>query len=118
LYLNEPCVLADIYDGEEDEEDEDDDENEDGVPDWVESEKEQFKNFRDQDKDGFLNLEEVKNWVIPEEYENSAVEARHLVGSCDEDGVGYNSRIMSLYTKLSTFSLVIGAGLIKIKIAL
>lgn len=84
----ELSVLADIYDGEDDDDDDDDDANNDGVPDWVESEKNQFKHFRDQDRDGFLNLEEVKNWVLPQEYENSEAEAKHLVGSCDEDGVG------------------------------
>lgn len=80
------CYVADIYDGEEDD-DEDDEDNEDGIPNWVESEKDQFRQFRDQDHDGFLNLDEVKDWVIPEEYESSAAEAQHLISSCDDDWV-------------------------------
>lgn len=82
-------MTADIYDGDDDD-DEDDDENQDGVPDWVESEKDQFKNFRDRDQDGFLDLEEVKSWVIPEEYETSEAEAKHLIYSCDADRVSLN----------------------------
>lgn len=80
--------IADIYDEEEEDDDEDDDDDKDGVPDWVNSEIDQFKHFRDKDHDGFLNAEEVRTWVIPEDYDNSAAETKHLFSESDENGVG------------------------------
>lgn len=77
-------IVADVYD--EDDED-DDEEDHDGAPDWVESEKEQFKSYRDKDKDGKLNFEEVKEWIIPEDYDHSESEAQHLVFTADNDKV-------------------------------
>ena len=34
-------------------------ENNEEEPDWVKSEREQFNDFRDHDKDGYMDLEEV-----------------------------------------------------------
>jgi len=55
-------------------------------PDWVKTEREQFANHRDTDKDGFLNKEEVGNWIIPPDYDHSEAEAKHLINEADTDG--------------------------------
>lgn len=84
-------LLADIYDEEDDDPDTipDEDTNlQDGTPDWVKSEKDQFINHRDKNMDGKLDEEEVKAWVIPEDYDHSASEALHLVNACDSNKVG------------------------------
>jgi Ca2+-binding EF-hand superfamily protein len=60
----------------------------------VESEKDQFKNFRDKNMDGYLNLEEVRAWVIPEDYDNSKEETKHLFRESDVDRVGFISLAM------------------------
>lgn len=57
------------------------------VPDWVVREKEQFNNYRDKDKDGFLDREEVKEWIIPQDYDHSGTEAKHLIHESDKDKV-------------------------------
>ena len=80
--------LADVYD--EDEDDEDEEDAHDGPPDWVESEREQFKAHRDKDKDGKLNAEEVREWIIPEDYDHSESEAQHLVFTADENKVCFH----------------------------
>ncbi|CAC5409694.1 Calumenin-A,Reticulocalbin-3,Calumenin,Reticulocalbin-1,Calumenin-B [Mytilus coruscus] len=82
--------IADVYD--EDEEDEDEDYPHDGTPDWVESEKVQFKSHRDKDKDGKLNAEEVMEWIIPQDYDHSESEAQHLVFTADENKDGKLSK--------------------------
>ncbi|XP_078738474.1 calumenin-B-like [Lampetra fluviatilis] len=58
-------------------------------PDWVETERQQFRRFRDSDGDGRMGREEVRSWLLPVGYEHAHAEARHLVGEADggdEDG--------------------------------
>jgi len=65
-------------------------EEEDGEePEWVEEERKQFHDFRDKDKSGFLEDEEVRNWILPSEYDHAEGEAKHLIESADtnQDGV-------------------------------
>jgi len=65
-------------------------EEEDGEePEWVEEERKQFNEFRDKDKSGYLENEEVRNWILPSEYDHAEGEARHLIESADsnKDGV-------------------------------
>ena len=81
---------ADIWgDGDDDDEDDEDDEekNENGEPDWVASEREQFRQFRDKNQDGKLDADEIKEWIIPEDYDHSSAEAKHLIASSDVDKV-------------------------------
>lgn len=61
-------------------------------PDWVQNEKEQFKNFRDKDKDGFMGPDEVRDWVMPVDYDHSVSEARHLIHEADKDHDGKLTR--------------------------
>ena len=57
------------------------------MPDWVKAERDQFTGFRDKDRDGFLDREEVQQWIMPDDYENAQAEAKHLVYMSDQDGV-------------------------------
>jgi len=52
-------------------------------PDWVKSEREQFKNYRDKDNNGKMDKAEVKEWIIPDDYDHSTAEARHLLSEAD-----------------------------------
>ena len=52
-------------------------------PSWVQSERDQFTLFRDKDKSGFMEFEEIKRWILPDEYDNSDVEAKHLIYESD-----------------------------------
>uniref|UniRef100_A0A6M2DZT0 Reticulocalbin-3 n=1 Tax=Xenopsylla cheopis TaxID=163159 RepID=A0A6M2DZT0_XENCH len=75
--------IGDMFRGETDH---DDDENkEEDEPEWVKNEREQFSLYRDKDKDGFMDLEEVKNWIIPPDFDHAEAEARHLIYEADGD---------------------------------
>lgn len=58
-------------------------------PEWVDEERRQFHDFRDKDNSGYLENEEVKNWILPSEYDHAEGEAKHLIESADsnQDGV-------------------------------
>ena len=56
-------------------------------PDWLKTEKEQFHSYRDQDKDGFMNRKEVKDWIIPPDYDHTRAEAKHLIYNADANKV-------------------------------
>uniref|UniRef100_A0A1W7R9T9 Reticulocalbin-3 n=1 Tax=Hadrurus spadix TaxID=141984 RepID=A0A1W7R9T9_9SCOR len=60
-----------------------DDENNEEEPDWVKNEREQFINFRDKNKDGFMDKSEVQEWIMPDDYDHSEAEAKHLVFESD-----------------------------------
>jgi len=55
-------------------------------PEWVQNEKEQFSQYRDKDGDGFMDADEVKNWIIPPDFDHAEAEARHLIYESDGDG--------------------------------
>ncbi|RZB89888.1 calumenin [Asbolus verrucosus] len=67
--------IGDMYRGDENEEE----------PDWVNSEREQFNTYRDKDGDGFMDTEEVKNWILPPDFDHAEAEARHLIYEADSD---------------------------------
>ncbi|KAK9876619.1 hypothetical protein WA026_013997 [Henosepilachna vigintioctopunctata] len=67
--------IGDMYRAGEDEEE----------PDWVKSEREQFNTYRDKDGDGFMDVEEVKNWILPPDFDHAEAEARHLIYEADSD---------------------------------
>jgi len=56
-------------------------------PEWVTNEKKQFKEFRDKNGDGKMDKDEVKSWILPEDYDHVASEAKHLMSESDEDKV-------------------------------
>ncbi|XP_065359331.1 calumenin-B [Calliphora vicina] len=55
-------------------------------PEWIISERETFAKFRDVDGDGFLNREEVRAWIVPNDFDHAESEAKHLVYEADNDG--------------------------------
>ena len=56
-------------------------------PDWVKTEREQFSDFRDLNKDGKMDMEEIRHWIMPQDYDHAQAEARHLVYESDQDKV-------------------------------
>lgn len=56
-------------------------------PEWLKTEKEQFHLHRDQDKDGVMNRNEVKEWIIPQDYDHTRAEAKHLIYNADANKV-------------------------------
>lgn len=68
--------IGDMYKGEEGDDDE---------PDWVRNERDIFVSFRDKDKDGVMDAEEVKDWIIPSDFDHAEAEARHLIYEADTD---------------------------------
>ena len=56
-------------------------------PEWVKSEREQFTNYRDINKDGKMDKEEVAAWILPPDYDHITSEAQHLINEADVDNV-------------------------------
>lgn len=56
-------------------------------PDWVKTEREQFSDFRDLNKDGKMDKDEIRHWIMPQDYDHAQAEARHLVYESDQDKV-------------------------------
>ncbi|KAH8255192.1 hypothetical protein KR038_000677 [Drosophila bunnanda] len=54
-------------------------------PEWVANEREAFSVHRDIDNDGYLNEEEVKLWITPQDFDHSETEAKHLIFEADVD---------------------------------
>ncbi|KAL1506394.1 hypothetical protein ABEB36_005765 [Hypothenemus hampei] len=67
--------VGDMYKSEEGDEE----------PEWVKSEKEQFTIYRDKNGDGFMDEDEVKHWILPEDFDHAEAEARHLIYEADQD---------------------------------
>jgi len=76
----------------------------DEEPDWIKEERTHFKKIRDSDGDGYMDLNEVKNWLMPQEYDHTEAEAEHLIIECDEDENGYLSydEILKKYDSFMT----------------
>ncbi|CAF94652.1 unnamed protein product [Tetraodon nigroviridis] len=60
-------------------------ENDESEPDWVQTEKKQFSEFRDTNKDGYLDAGEVAHWILPGEVDHADNEAKHLIHETDTD---------------------------------
>ncbi|KAH0617211.1 hypothetical protein JD844_029052 [Phrynosoma platyrhinos] len=57
-------------------------------PEWVKTEREQFVEFRDKNRDGKMDKEETKDWILPLDYDHAEAEARHLVYESDQNKDG------------------------------
>ena len=64
----------------------------DNEPDWVTQEREMFAMERDKDGDGFMSFEEVKQWIIPDDFDHSLAEAKHLIVKADVNGDSFLSK--------------------------
>ncbi|XP_015928979.1 calumenin-A [Parasteatoda tepidariorum] len=73
--------IGDMYSGSEEDE-----------PDWVKNEREQFSTYRDKNKDGVMDKEEVQEWILPSDYNDSEAEAKHLIYESDENKDGKLSK--------------------------
>lgn len=56
-------------------------------PEWVKTEREQFTEFRDKNKDGRMDKDETRDWILPSDYDHAEAEAKHLVYESDVDKV-------------------------------
>lgn len=77
--------------------------NQDGdatEPEWVKTERDQFTEFRDKNKDGKMDKDETRDWILPNDYDHAEAEAKHLVYESDTD------KVRSLQLQRSTKSLV------------
>uniref|UniRef100_A0A0L8FHN1 Reticulocalbin-3 n=1 Tax=Octopus bimaculoides TaxID=37653 RepID=A0A0L8FHN1_OCTBM len=61
-------------------------------PDWVKGEREQFSNYRDKNGDHMMDKEEVKEWLLPSDYDHSIAEASHLIYESDKNKDGKLSK--------------------------
>ncbi|XP_069566029.1 reticulocalbin-3 isoform X2 [Brachyistius frenatus] len=59
-----------------------------GEPDWVQTERKHFNEFRDTNKDGVMDGGEVANWILPGEVDHADNEAKHLIHETDTDKDG------------------------------
>lgn len=79
-------------------------------PDWVLSEREQFNDFRDLNKDGKLDKDEIRHWILPQDYDHAQAEARHLVYESDKNKVASTLRAIdwqeAVCSRLGLFALL------------
>ena len=66
-------------------------------PDWVKSEREQFSKYRDLNNDGFMDRDEVQQWISPPYYDQMNAEAKHLMFEADADKVQVVTRFHASY---------------------
>ncbi|KAM9334788.1 calumenin-A [Symphorus nematophorus] len=68
-------------------------------PEWVESERQQFKEFRDKNHDGKMDKEETLDWILPSDYDHAEAEAKHLLHESDanQDGKLTKQEILEKY---------------------
>lgn len=71
-------------------------------PDWVRTERDQFSDFRDLNKDGKMDLEEIRHWILPQDYDHAQAEARHLVYESDTDKVRWPGVSLNMNQNIST----------------
>lgn len=82
--ISEQEYIADMYAPE--------DEHSQYVPEWVAREREQFRTYRDQDGDGYLDRGEIRQWIVPTDYDHAGAEAKHLLQEADGNGDGLLSK--------------------------
>ena len=59
----------------------------DEEPDWIKEERNQFLSYRDKNSDGVMDRDEVKDWIIPDDYDHADSEAKHLIHEADKNQV-------------------------------
>lgn len=56
-------------------------------PEWLQTERDNFRKYRDLDHDGKMNRREVELWLMPIDYDNIQAETAHLFREADENQV-------------------------------
>lgn len=69
-------------------------------PDWVNIEKEQFNTIRDKDGNSKLDVQEVRDWIFPENYDHVDSEAQHLLVNSDDNKVTHYTSHYPHYTSI------------------
>lgn len=71
----------------------------DEEPEWVETERQQFSEFRDKNHDGKMDKEETLDWILPSDYDHAEAEAQHLLHESDanKDGKLTKKEILDQY---------------------
>ena len=64
-------------------------ENKENEPEWVQNERNHFKELRDINKDNVMDREELANWILPNDFDRSLSEAQHLIYEADENKVNF-----------------------------
>lgn len=80
-------------------------ENADEEPEWVKNERKQFKNYRDKNKDGGLDKGEVRDWILPENFDHARAESKHLIYETDDNKDGK----LSVQEILDHYDLFVGS---------
>ncbi|XP_060882588.1 reticulocalbin-3 isoform X2 [Labrus mixtus] len=57
-------------------------------PEWVHTERKQFSDLRDSNKDGYMDADEVAQWILPGEVDHADNEAKHLIHETDTNKDG------------------------------
>uniref|UniRef100_A0A0N5C535 Reticulocalbin-3 n=1 Tax=Strongyloides papillosus TaxID=174720 RepID=A0A0N5C535_STREA len=57
-------------------------------PEWVESERELFREHRDKNNDNKLDRDEMRDWIMPIGFDHADAEAKHLIGIADDNKDG------------------------------
>lgn len=57
-------------------------------PEWVKTERVQFTDYRDKNKDSRMDKSEVADWILPPDYDHISSEVKHLVAEADENKDG------------------------------
>ncbi|XP_047656632.1 reticulocalbin-3 [Tachysurus fulvidraco] len=57
-------------------------------PEWVTTERKQFSGYRDINKDGFLDADEIAQWILPRDVDHTDNEAKHLIHETDKNNDG------------------------------
>ena len=68
-------------------------ESADEEPDWVRNERRQFESYRDKNGDGRMDREEVQEWILPENFDHSTAESKHLIFETDSNKVGTGRQV-------------------------
>lgn len=89
--ISESEYISDMYAPEDD--------HSQYVPEWVTREREQFHSYRDKNKDGYLDRSEIKEWIVPTDYDHAESEAKHLIYEADKnkDGILTKDEILENY---------------------
>ena len=75
------------------------------IPEWVQREREQFHTYRDKNGDGYLDREEIREWIVPANYDHADAEAKHLIYEADTNKDG----ILSLNEILDNYDVFVGS---------